>query len=76
MQWTQPPSGGFFIFRLRAVFIFRLQAFFAFRLQAFISRYRNRRVSPAQPWRSWREWLCTASTKALTCSGGVNWLMP
>ena len=23
-----------------------------------------------------RDWLCTASTSALTCSGGVNWLMP
>ncbi len=23
-----------------------------------------------------REWLCTASTSAATCSGGVNWLMP
>jgi hypothetical protein len=27
-------------------------------------------------WRSFLEWLCTVSTKAETCSGGVNWLMP
>ena len=31
---------------------------------------------PQAARRNAREWLCTASTSAETCSGGVYWLMP
>jgi hypothetical protein len=68
--------GGFLLLCISQAFKAEYFANKGFKSSFFYANARNWPSPHARFWRIALEWLCTASTSAVTCSGGVYWLMP